>query len=212
MKWEDGLLVLSIINGKCCVLDNIEEAPATITERLNGLLDKKLDQEKDLIFEIPECPQRKEVKINNKFRLLCICNNNSISKMSPAFLNSFDIITFEDQLKSLFNKENKNKFLELIDTLMKQHCFNYHSNIKKIKKIKKKEKIDKFRRFINLDELDLKVEEEKSNITYDKNRTLNELIFIKINKLNPSDLSMYKLSLFCRAVFKLCKNLSQKRT
>ena len=59
MKWEDGLLVLSIINGKCCVLDNIEEAPATITERLNSLLDKKLDQEKDLIFEIPECPQRK---------------------------------------------------------------------------------------------------------------------------------------------------------
>jgi len=127
-NWWNGK-ILSIINGKCCVLDNIEEAPATITERLNGLLDKKL--KKDLIFEIPECPQRKEVKINNKFRLLCICNYNSISKMSPAFLNSFGIITLEDQLKSLFNKENKNKFLELIDTLMKQHCFNYHSNIKK---------------------------------------------------------------------------------
>ena len=56
MKWEDGFLTLSIINGKCCcVLDNIEEAPATITERLNGLLDKKLDVEKELFFEIQEC-------------------------------------------------------------------------------------------------------------------------------------------------------------
>jgi MoxR-like ATPase len=131
MKWEDGFLTISIIKGKCCILDNIEEAPSTITERLNGLLDKKLDIDKDLIFEIPECPLKKEVKINKNFRLLCICNYNSISKMSPAFLNSFGIITLRDQLKSLFNKENKNKYLELIDTLMKQHCFNYHSNIKK---------------------------------------------------------------------------------
>ena len=202
MKWEDGFLTLSIINGKCCVLDNIEEAPATITERLNGLLDKKLDQEKDLIFEIPECPQRKEVKINNKFRLLCICNYNSISKMSPAFLNRFDIITLEDQLKSLFKKENKYKFLELIDTLMKQHCFNYHSNIKKNKEdIKKKEKMDILGRFMNLRGLDLKVEEEKLNITYKKNDDLNEKIFSKINNSNSDELSMYKLSLFCRAVY-----------
>ena len=109
MKWEDGFLTLSIIQGKCCVLDNIEEAPATITERLNGLLDKNLNVESDLIFEIPECPEKKEVKINKNFRLICICNYNSISKMSPAFLNRFDIITLEDQLKPLFKLENNEK-------------------------------------------------------------------------------------------------------
>ena len=32
MKWEHGFLTLAITKGKCCVLDNIEEAPATITE------------------------------------------------------------------------------------------------------------------------------------------------------------------------------------
>ena len=121
MKWEDGFLTLAITKGKCCVLDNIEEAPATITERLNGLLDKKLEIEKDLIFEIPESPQKNEVKINKNFRLLCICNYNNISKMSPAFLNRFDIITLEDQIKPILKEANSKKYyLQLIDTLMKQ--------------------------------------------------------------------------------------------
>ena len=48
--------------------------------------------EKELIFEIPECPNNNEVKINKNFRLLCICNYNSISKMSLAFFSSTFIL------------------------------------------------------------------------------------------------------------------------
>ena len=215
MKWEDGFLTLSIIKGKCCVLDNIEEAPATITERLNGLLDKKLDQEKDLIFEIPECPQRKEVIINNKFRLLCICNYNSISKMSPAFLNRFDIITLEDQLKPFYGKESSKELLDLINTLMKQHCFNYHSNIKQNEEyLEKKEKLNKYRRYMDIDDLNLNVEEKKLNFNYIKDDSLNKLILNKISiimKNNPNDLSMYKLSLFCRAVYIFMQELDPNK-
>ena len=206
MKWEDGFLTLAITSGKCCVLDNIEEAPATITERLNGLLDKKLNIEKDLIFEIPECPQKKEVKINEKFRLLCVCNYNSISKMSPAFLNRFDIVILEDQIKSISNFEHSEKyFLELIDTLMKQHSFNYQLNIKQNEKDGEKIKIfDNVNRFMDIDIEDLEDEKEikKSEIIYKSDKNLNSLIYKKIEDfIKKGELSIYKLSLFCRAVY-----------
>ena len=205
MKWEDGFLTLSIINGKCCILDNIEEAPATITERLNGLLDKKLDVKKDLIFEIPECPQRKEVKINNNFRLICICNYNSISKMSPAFLNRFDIITLEDQLKYYQHKPNQKQCLiEIIDTLIKQHSFNLQSNIAQNKEDEKKKKknISKYSKYTDISDIGKKSEKININFKYEKDDNLNNLIYEKIwNNIMENDLSIYKLSLFCRAVY-----------
>ena len=203
MKWEDGFLTISIIKGKCCILDNIEEAPATITERLNGLLDKKLDIDKDLIFEIPECPLKKEVKINKNFRLLCICNYNSISKMSPAFLNRFDIITLEDQIKSISKfKNNENMFLELIDILMKQHSFNYYlSNENQ----NKKEDINKYIKYLGKDINDIQInteENKKFEFKYEKDENLNKLIYQKIiYNIQHDNLSIYKLSLFCRAVY-----------
>ena len=135
MKWEDGFLTLAITRGKCCILDDIEEAPATITERLNGLLDKKLDIEKERIFEIPECPHRRQVNINKNFRLICVCNYNNLSKMTPSFLNRFDIITLEDQIKSLYFKSRSElHYLDLIEKLMKQHSYNYELNGQKITK------------------------------------------------------------------------------
>ena len=199
MKWKDGFLTLSIINGKCCVLDNIEEAPATITERLNGLLDKKLDVEKELFFEIQECPQKKEVTINKNFRLLCICNYNSISKMSPAFLNRFDIITLEDQIKPFSKMINSEKyFLDFIDILLKQHSYNYQSNIKQNDEDKiQKEKIKKFKRFLGDDDIenDLVFENKKVkfDFVYTKNDSLNKLIYKNIlNEINNGELSVYK--------------------
>ena len=178
MKWEDGFLTLAIIEGKCCILDDIEEAPATITERLNALLDKKLDIEKERIFEIPECPNRKEVKINKNFRLIGICNYDNISKMSPSFLNRFDIITLEDQIKFLYFKtRSESYYLELIDKLMKQHSFNYNINKQKNEK-------------------------KYGDFLYKKNNDLNKLILKKVyGNIQKGDLSMYKLSLFCRAVY-----------
>ena len=184
MKWEDGFLTLSIINGKCCILDDIEEAPSTITERLNALLDKKLDIENDRFFEIPECPNRKVIEINKNFRLICICNYNNLSRMSPAFLNRFDIITLEDQIKSLYLKSyNDIQYFELIDKLMKQHSFNYQLNKQKN------------------DDMDSLLVGKK--YAYKKNNDLNKLIYKKIlNNIKKGDLSIYQLSLFCRAVYR----------
>ena len=177
MKWEDGFLTLAIIQGKYCILDDIEEAPATITERLNGLLDKKLDIEKERIFEIPECPHRQQVEIDKNFRLICVCNYDNLSKMTPSFLNRFDIITLEDQIKSLYFKSRSElHYFDLIGKLLKQHSFNYQLN-----------------------------GEEKTNKKFDfsdnKNNDLIKLIYKKIlTNIQKGDLSIYKLSLFCRAI------------
>ena len=214
MKWEDGFLTLAITKGKCCVLDNIEEAPATITERLNGLLDKKLEIEKDLIFEIPESPQKNEVKINKNFRLLCICNYNNISKMSPAFLNRFDIITLEDQIKPILKEANSKKYyLQLIDTLMKQHSYNYEANtqINEIE-IKKKEDILNFGKYMDISDSDIDIGEKNIDFKYNSDPNLNELIYKKIIEYNKNGyLSMYKLSLFCRAVHIFSKELDPNK-
>ena len=190
MKWEDGFLTRAIINGKCCILDDIDEAPATITERLNALLDKKLEIEKERIFEIPECPNRKEVKINKNFRLICICNYNNISKMTPSFLNRFDIITLEDQIKSLnFKARSDLCYLDLIDKLMKQHSFNYNLNKQKGEK-----------------------ENKNHDFIYKKNYEVNKLILKKINgNIQNGELSIYKLSLFCRAVYIFIQELDPNK-
>ena len=211
MEWKDGFLTMAIKKGKCCILDNIEEAPATITERLNGLLDKKLEIEKDRIFEIPECPQNKEIEIDQNFRLICICNYDSISKMSPAFLNRFDVITLEDQLKPYYKDLKKSKpiLLEFIDTLMKQHSLNYQSNmilneIKEEEANKIQELDDKIlsKFFGDLDDLKKKEEVKKIDFKYEYNQKLNELIFDTIFKYREKcSLSIYQLSLFCRAVY-----------
>ena len=214
MKWEDGFLTLAINKGKCCILDNIEEAPATITERLNGLLDKKLDNEKELFFEIPECPQKIEVAINKHFRLLCICNYDSISKMSPAFLNRFDIITLEDQLKPFSGINfSETHILGIIDILMKQHSFNYQSNIKQIEEdAQKRKKIDKFKKFIKVKEANVNTKIKKFDFIYEKDENLNNLIYnFIINKIKNGNLSIYQLSLFCRAVYIFMQELDPKR-
>ena len=51
---------------------------------------------KEKKFYVFEKPKKKNVLINEKFRLICVCDD--LNKMSPAFINRFDIIYFEDQL------------------------------------------------------------------------------------------------------------------
>jgi len=109
--WKDGFLTKAVILGLSVILDNIEEAPSTVTERLNGLLDKNYG-EKDQYFDIPENPKNNSIRINPKFRLLCSCNINKVNKMSPAFINRFDVIVLEDQLEEI----KDNDLLELIAT------------------------------------------------------------------------------------------------
>ena len=99
---EFSFLLEGIKNGWSLILDNIEEASSIVTERLNGLLDKNYE-EGNKIFDIPENPNPNEnkIEIDKNFRLICTCDINKIKKMSPAFVNRFDVIILEDQLEEI---------------------------------------------------------------------------------------------------------------
>ena len=118
MEWKEGFLTRAIKEGKIVILDNLHEANSTITERLNALLDFKYDENKkkgDIKrFDIPENPLENSIRIHNNFRIIGICNLDKIIKMSPAFLNRFDIIVLENQLEGIKKKE----FEILIKTLL----------------------------------------------------------------------------------------------
>ena len=120
MEWKEGFLTKSIKEGKIVILDNLHEANSTITERLNGLLDFKYDENKEKWdkkrFDIPENPLEGSIVIHNNFRIIGICDLEKIIKMSPAFLNRFDIIVLENQLEGI----KEGEFKALIKTLLEK--------------------------------------------------------------------------------------------
>ena len=115
LVWKPGFLTEGVKNGWSVILDNIEEASSIVSERLNGLLDINY-REGNNKFDIPENPNPKENQIDIKpsFRLICTCDINQINKMSPSFVNRFDVIVLEDQLEEIKEKE----LIELIATRM----------------------------------------------------------------------------------------------
>ena len=148
IEWKSGFLLKAIENGGLVILDDINQSSPTVFERLNGLLDKKYDENEN--FNVPENPKKPEVNISSKFRLICIVDINKINKMSPSFVNRFDVIVLEDQLKSI----NENEKKELIRFLLINSCDKNKLNEIKCYKEKKNEKINTF-------------EEEKENDNYD---------------------------------------------
>ena len=126
LEWKEGFLTKAIKNGKIVILDNLHEANSIITERLNDLLDSRDS------FYIPENPLENNIKINEKFRVIGISDRNLISKMSPAFLNRFDIINLENQLDYI----NEDEFNNLIQILLENEQENnrtiYEENAKDI--------------------------------------------------------------------------------
>jgi len=106
LKFYPGFLVDAIKKGNTVVLDCINEANATVGERLNGLLDKKNNDEENY-FDLPENTKKPRIKINQNFRMICTCNINKIKDMSPAFVNRFDVIVLENQLEDLKDDQLK---------------------------------------------------------------------------------------------------------
>jgi MoxR-like ATPase len=100
LEFKEGFLIKAIKTGKTVVLDCINEANATVGERLNGLLDKK-NSEEETYFDVPENPEELQIKIHKNFRMICTCNINKIKEMSPAFVNRFDVIVLENQLEDI---------------------------------------------------------------------------------------------------------------
>ena len=112
LKFIPGFLVEAIKEGKTVVLDCINEANATVGERLNGLLDKKNNADEEY-FDLPENTEELRIPIHKNFRMICTCNINNIKDMSPAFVNRFDVIVLENQLEKL----NDTQLGELISNL-----------------------------------------------------------------------------------------------
>ena len=70
----------AIKKGRCVIFDQINEAPSTVYERLNGLnglLDKKYNDE-DNTFPIPEYSEKANPKIKKNFRIICTCNSTKL--------------------------------------------------------------------------------------------------------------------------------------
>jgi MoxR-like ATPase len=134
IKFEPRFLYNAIEEGTCVVLDSINEAPSRVIERLNGLLDKK-NSKKEKKFEVPEntAKAKPKIKIHEDFRIICTSNFEKINQISPAFVNRFEVIVLENQLKKLTGTKVK----ELIEFLCKKYQREYYNNYKKrLKKIK----------------------------------------------------------------------------
>ena len=112
LKFIPGFLVNAIEQGKTVFLDCINEANATVGQRLNGLLDKKNNEEENY-FDLPENSENQKIKIHPNFRMICACNINNIKDMSPAFVNRFDSIVLENQLENL----NETQYNELLSNM-----------------------------------------------------------------------------------------------
>ena len=115
-EWDEGIMFKAIKNGKCIVLDRINEAPSNVAERFNPLYDKTYDNEESY-FEINENLQNNKIKIHSNFRTICTCDIENVKDMTPAFLNRFDIIVLENQIVDCSKEEIK----ELITILLKFH-------------------------------------------------------------------------------------------
>ncbi len=124
LTFKEGFLINAIKYGKCVIFDQINESPSTMYERLNGLLDKKYGD--DNIFPVPEKSGNFNQRIHENFRIICTCIKSKMKNISPAFLNRFDIIVLENQLKDC-DKENIDK---LIKILLKNKI-NKNVNLKK---------------------------------------------------------------------------------
>ena len=120
IKWENGFVVEGLIKGKCIILDSLENAQSTVTERLNNLLDINYMHDTEY-FSIPENPELKEgVKINPKFRIIATVDEENLHKMSPAFINRFIIIYLDDQFSYIKQGDIKLFSQTILDKIIKE--------------------------------------------------------------------------------------------
>ncbi len=193
LKFKKGFLVKAIKKGRCVIFDQINEAPSTVYERLNGLLDKKYNDE-DNKFPVPECSEKTSFKIKKKFRIICTCNHKKIKQISPAFLSRFDIIYLENQLENV----------EQHDTLFKI-IFEKLEEFEK----KEKEKLREKPKSLMNDQIKIKQDKKKDQFDYSIKENLFGLINEKVklikneNNQENNYLSNYSIS----SIYKLCHSI-----
>ena len=230
LKFNKGILYKAIEKGYSIVLDNINEAPSRVIEKLNDLLDKKNDTK----FEVPENSKNPYIDINDDFRIICTSNYTKLNEMSPAFLNRFEVIVLEDQLAGLDSEEFKKLIKFELDFFQSEFMENIkykrkidEKNEKKSKRHKKKkieeniendEEFEKIKKIINNN----KVAEKQININdyigiiYDKIKLLEKKKENDYEDYSKKYLSFSNLAKFCRAIciffnkFSLKKDISKE--
>ena len=179
IQWQNGFLIKGIEKGGVIILDNIDQCPSTVLERLNSLLDKRYDtlnrrkekrdnfpQEK---FIVNENPSKSEININPNFRLICICNTDKKKNLSPSFIDRLDTIFLENQIKDI----NDSEFKDLIKCLLNPRVINKDNE--KIKSVNQ-ENIQNY-------QFEETIENEKKKVKNLKDSILNNLINILVKIL-----------------------------
>ena len=210
IQWIDGFLIRAISEGQVAVVDNIDEAQPTITERFNSLMDREIGSK----FETPENANQRFVYIQKGFHLLCTCKLENLEQMSPAFINRFDVIVLEDQIE-----RNEKELKELISILMIQA----HKALKLTSQARKDEQNNDDQQYdANIEDEDsdsdnddddegfhfkpIKKEESKNQEKIDPQYKMVDLIYSKLNageqKENKimNNIDMFQLSQLCKAV------------
>ena len=101
LQFNPGYLVDAIENGKVMIFDEINEVSKSILRRLNILLDKRYYGNKEEYFYLPEDSEKMRILIHDNFRIICTCKLRNIKQLSPSFINRFDIILLENQIKEI---------------------------------------------------------------------------------------------------------------
>ena len=147
-------------------MDNVDQLQPKVTERLNASLDKKYNKEEERI-EVPENPNPDKneevgIKINKSYRLVCTADIERLNKLSPAFINRFDVIVLEDQLKEI--NKNEEELKKLFEVLL-ENAKNQYLERKQIEKSENDT-------YNNQDEYSSS--EENINNSLDKENSFNE--------------------------------------
>ena len=67
-EWNDGIMLKAIKQGKCIIVDRINEVPSNVSQRFNSLYDKTYNNEKP-IFEVSE---ENKIDIHPNFRTILL--------------------------------------------------------------------------------------------------------------------------------------------
>ena len=225
MEWKEGFLTKSIKEGHIVILDNLNEANSTITERLNGLLDFKYDENKDKgdkkRFDIPENPLESSIIIHNNFRIIGISDLDKITKMSPAFLNRFDIIVLENELEEIIKNEEFKTLIKIllegeeektqVDKDADEECDDYFGNSDDDKEDHNGVNTKTDDKTKNLEGNNIL---EKKNMDYMIKKLLNLMGFNDSdnNKEERKQLSLQDISRFCYSIKTILKNQEFKES
>jgi MoxR-like ATPase len=90
IKWANGSVTRSYIDGSCLLLDNVQDANACVMERLNSVLEKPAT-----LLLVEKGESKPEIQHDN-FRALATLSIGTNADISPALANRFALVFMPD--------------------------------------------------------------------------------------------------------------------